>query len=338
MKLLTATVPCYNSAAYMNRAIESLLTGGEDMEIIIVNDGSTDDTGRIADEYAEKYPSIIRVVHQENGGHGSAVNAGIREATGIYFKVVDSDDWVDVPSLQKVLSLLRDMVEEGTSLDLFIANYVYEKVNEDKKKVISYKMALPQDKVFGWDEVKHFRQGQYLLMHSVIYRTKLLRDCKLELPKHTFYVDNIFVYQPLIYVKTMYYMNVNLYRYFIGRDDQSVTEANMIKRIDQQIRVNKIMIDCYDIMQVKNKKLQNYLVKFMSIIMTVSSVYLIKEGSEESLKKKDELWAYLELKNKRLYREITHCVLGRSMNFKSKLGHHIVKLGYTISKKIYKFG
>ncbi len=338
MKLLSVAVPCYNSAAYMSKAIDTLLTGGDDMEIIIVNDGSHDDTGKIADSYAESYPNIVKAVHQENGGHGEAVNTGLRNATGMYFKVVDSDDWVDTVALEKILVVLRDMVESSTQLDLFIANYVYEKVNEQKKRVISYKTALPQDRIFTWDEVKHFRQGQYILMHSVIYRTKLLRDCKLELPKHTFYVDNIFVYQPLIHVKTMYYMNVNFYRYFIGRDDQSVNEANMIKRIDQQLRVNKLMIDCCDVMAVKNKKLRNYLIKYLSIMMTVSSVYLIKEGSKTSLDKKDQLWSYLEKKDKRLYKKISSCMLGKSMNLKSELGRKIVKLGYLISKKIYKFG
>lgn len=337
MKLLSVVVPCYNSEAYMSHAIETLLTGGDDMEIIIVNDGSHDGTANIADSYAERYPGICKAVHQENGGHGEAVNAGIRNAKGIYFKVVDSDDWVDVAALQKILTVLRNMVEEGKQLDMLIANYVYEKVNEQKKKVISYRTALPQDCIFTWNDVRHFRQGQYILMHSVIYRTKLLRDCHLELPKHTFYVDNIFVYQPLPHVKTMYYVNLNFYRYFIGRDDQSVTEANMIKRIDQQLRVNKYMIDCCDVMSIKNKKLRDYLVKYLSIIMTVSSVYLIKEGSKESLDKKEELWSYLEKKDKRLYKKISSCMLGKTVNFQGRIGHRIVKIAYNISRKIYKF-
>ena len=96
MKLLTIAVPCYNSEAYMRKCIESLLVGGEDVEILIVDDGSTKDrTPQIADEYAEKYPTIVRTIHQENKGHGGAVNTGIANATGLYFKVVDSDDWVD---------------------------------------------------------------------------------------------------------------------------------------------------------------------------------------------------------------------------------------------------
>ena len=112
----------------MEHAVETLLTGGEDMEIIIVDDGSKDETAAIADQLAARYPTIIKAIHQENGGHGQAVNTGLAEATGIYFKVVDSDDWVDTDALQRVLELLRSVVEEGKSLDMLICNYVYENV------------------------------------------------------------------------------------------------------------------------------------------------------------------------------------------------------------------
>ena len=103
MKLLTITVPCYNSESYMKRCIDSLLAGGEDVEIIIVDDGSTDGTAGIADEYAMQYPSVVKAIHQENGGHGQAVNTGIRNAKGLYFKVVDSDDWVKEEAYLKIL-------------------------------------------------------------------------------------------------------------------------------------------------------------------------------------------------------------------------------------------
>lgn len=95
MKLLSVAIPCYNSEAYMSKCINSLLIGGEEVEIIIVDDGSSDRTAEIADDYAEKYPTIVKAIHQENGGHGQAVNTGIKNATGLYFKVVDSDDWVN---------------------------------------------------------------------------------------------------------------------------------------------------------------------------------------------------------------------------------------------------
>ena len=109
MKLLTITVPCYNSQDYMENCIKSLLPGGEKVEIIIIDDGSKDNTGRIADEYAAKYPSIIKVVHQENGGHGEGINQGLKHATGTYFKVVDSDDTLrNLGELAKMLLKLNN--------------------------------------------------------------------------------------------------------------------------------------------------------------------------------------------------------------------------------------
>ena len=117
-KLLTVTVPCYNSQDYMRRAVESLLPAGERLELLIVDDGSTDSTAQIAGEYAARYPGIVRVIHQENGGHGPAVMTGLREARGLYFKVLDSDDWADTEALECLLDALdemlaRDLTEVG---------------------------------------------------------------------------------------------------------------------------------------------------------------------------------------------------------------------------------
>ena len=198
MKYISFAIPCYNSQDYMAHAIESILPGGEDIEIIIVNDGSKDRTSEIAHEYMEKYPTIIKVVDKENGGHGDAVNSGLMHATGKYFKVVDSDDWVDEDALHKILDVLRHMEEDGMELDMLIANYVYEKVGATHKKVIHYRNVLPQDEIFRWDDMGHFRLDQYILMHSVIYRTKLLRECGLKLPEHS----DALGYLPYRHVKT----------------------------------------------------------------------------------------------------------------------------------------
>ena len=177
MKLLTITVPCYNSQDYMRRCIDSLLPGGDDVEIIIVDDGSTDSTGKIADEYAAAYPATVRVIHQKNGGHGEGLNTGILHATGLYFKVVDSDDWVDPESYREILHTLRSLCSGGCMLDLMISNFVYEKDGSKHKKVMRYNRILPRNQLFDWTETKNFKIGKYILMHSVIYRTQLLRDC-----------------------------------------------------------------------------------------------------------------------------------------------------------------
>lgn len=337
MKILTVAVPCYNSEAYMEKCINSLLKGGDEVEILIIDDGSKDRTAEIADAYAAKYPEIIKAVHQENGGHGEAVNAGIRNATGLYFKVVDSDDWVDEESYKKILSTLDFLIRSQDKIDMFISNFVYEKQGARHKKVMSYRSFFPVEEVFGWNQVKHLRKGKYILMHSVIYRTKLLLDCGLELPKHTFYVDNLFVYQPLPYVKKMYYLDVNFYRYFIGRDDQSVNEKVMIGRIDQQLRVNKLMIDAYDLYKISNRKLRKYMMYYLDILMAVSTIMLIRSGEPENLVKKEELWQYLKKKDMRLYLAIRNGVTGAAMNLPGRGGRQVSVALYKLAQKLYGF-
>lgn len=321
MKLLSVAIPSYNSEAYMRKCIDSLLVGGEDVEILIVDDGSTDRTGAIADEYEARYPSMVRAVHKENGGHGSAVNAGLERASGLYFKVVDSDDWVKESAYLKILEVLRDITTGDSSLDMMISNFVYEKEGEKKHKVMKYRHALPQDRIFTWNEVKHFHKGQYILMHSVIFRTRLLRDCGLKLPEHTFYVDNIFVFEPLPFVKNMYYLDVNFYRYYIGREGQSVNEEIMLSRVDQQIKVNKLMVDYLADHKSKvlfSRKLKNYMFSYLEIITVISSILLIRAGTEEALEKKQELWQYIRQKDRGIYRRLRYGVLGNSMNLPGK--------------------
>lgn len=337
MKLLTVAIPCYNSEAYMSKCIESLLPGGEDVEIIIVDDGSKDGTARIADDYAAKYPTIIRAIHQENGGHGEAVNAGLRNATGMYYKVVDSDDWLKEDAYLAVLAKLRELIGGSRSLDMMICNFVYEKEGLKHKKVMTYRTALPKDQLFTWDQVKHFLPGQYILMHSVIYRTKMLQDCGLELPKHTFYVDNIFVFHPLPYVKTMYYMDINLYRYYIGRDDQSVNEQVMIGRIDQQILVNRIMIDYMEEQKLLNPKVRHYMMNYLDIITTVTSIMLIKSGTEENLLKKRDLWQYIKDKDHLMYLRLRFGILGSATNLPGKGGRKISVAEYKIARRFVGF-
>ena len=340
MKLLSVAIPCYNSAAYMSRCIDSLIIGGEDVEIIVVNDGSTDDTSAIAHKYAERFPSIVKVVDKENGGHGSAVNSGLEVATGMYYKVVDSDDWVKESAYMAILDKLRELSGSDKVLDMLISNFVYEKEGAPKKKVMRFSHALPKDEIFTWNEVGHFHKGQYILMHSVIFRTKLLRECGLKLPEHTFYVDNIFVFEPLPYVKNMYYMDVNFYRYFIGRDDQSVNEKVMIGRIDQQLKVNKIMIDYMKEnrrMIFANKRLKNYMINYLDIITTISSIMLILSDTDENLVKKKQLWEYLKASDSYIFYRLRLGLLGNTMNLPGKGGRKVSVEGYRIAQRFFKF-
>lgn len=339
MKYITFTVPCYNSADYMRRCIDSLLAFKDEVEIIIVNDGSTDATPAIADEYALRYPETVKAIHKENGGHGSGINAGLAAAKGEYFKVVDSDDWLDYRSLQKVLFRIMHWEREKTLADMIVCNYIYDHLHEKKKKVISYRNVFKEEQMLGWNDIGIFSPSQYLVMHSLIFRTDVLRKSGVTLPEHTFYVDNIFAYRPLPYVEGIYYIDTDLYHYFIGREDQSVNEEVLKKCIDQQIYVTKIVADCVDIQEVAKRypKLAKYMMRNVSIMLAISSTHLLLINSDEAWKKRSDLWNYIKSNNRGLYRRLRYTTLSGFTFLPGKTGRFVTVTGYRTARKIYQF-
>ena len=176
-------------------------------------------------------------------------------------------------------------------------------------------------------------------MHAATYRTDVLRRSKLSLPKHTFYVDNVFVYQPLPSVKRMYYLDEDMYRYFIGRADQSVTEDNMIRRIDQQILVTKIMADAHDLelLEQHNKKLAQYMYHYLSIMLMICNIYLMMSGREENQQKRIELWRWLKENHPATFRRMRYRSSNVVFLLPGKVGRDIDLFFYKWIRKIYKF-
>ena len=342
MKLLSIAVPCYNSEGYMENCIRSLLVGGEEVEILIVDDGSSDGTAKIADRLEAEHPGIIRAIHQPNKGHGGAVNTGLENAAGLYFKVVDSDDMVRASAYKSILDVLRRFSGDEPALDMLISNFVYNKEDQNRHSVMEYRRCLPAGRVFSWDEANRFPVGKYILMHSVIFRTQMLRDSGLKLPEHTFYVDNIYVFNPLPYVERMYYLDVNFYYYFIGREDQSVHEDVMIRRLDQQARVNRIMIDhftdpaCQEMIGDR-KTLRQYMFNYLEIITTVTSVLCLRSGAPEHLQLRDETWEYLRNRDEALWKKMRRRILGRAMNVNRHLPRRAVVALYLLAQRIFSF-
>lgn len=340
MKLITFAVPCYNSAAYMEKCVESLLTGGDAVEIILVDDGSTaDETPAICDRYARDYPDIIKTVHQPNGGHGEGVNQGLRHASGMYYKVVDSDDWLDAAALRRMLDRLQELARGPEPLDMMICNYVYEHAEDSTSYTVDYRSVFPVEEVFCWENCGRFYPSRYLLMHSVVYRTELLRECGMELPKHTFYVDNIFVYYPLPMVKRMYYMDLDLYRYYIGRQDQSVNEQVMVRRVDQQIRVTRLMFGYYNLSELKKTqpRLARYMFRYLSMMLTICSTLLNLEGTPAALEKKRALWADILMEHPELRRRLRLFSLAAVSNLPGRAGRRAEITGYRVAGRIFKF-
>lgn len=335
MKLLTVTVPCYNSQDYMENCINSLLTGGERVEIIIIDDGSRDNTGRIADEYAEKYPSIIRVVHQENGGHGEGINQGLAHASGIYFKVVDSDDTVsaDFPAF---LDLLEDCEAQG-GVDLAVTNYYYVHSDGQGDRSINYSSVLPEGRIFGWEETKRFKPHQLLTIHSCTFRTEVMRRSGDPLPKHVFYEDNLMVYKTLPNVHRLRYWNKDLYRYWIGRPDQSVQRNVMMKRYRHQILVTERCFTSARLDGIQESRLRQYMKHELFMMFGISILYARLNKSEEADAAVDQMWencSRFDAKWSRYFRKRTPlgliCAPGR-------VGRDLSELVYRTANKVVRF-
>ena len=337
-KLITFVVPSYNSEDYLNICVDSLLKAGDRAEILIVNDGSTDRTGEIGAAYERSFPGSVRLLNQENGGHGEGINHGLREATGTYFKVVDSDDWLDEAALDKVLQTLERLEADG-GVDLAVANYVYEHTDGSKPEVVHYDNVFPEERVCGWEDTKNFRPWQYLTMHSNIFRTEILRQVGKELPKHIFYEDNLFAYRPLPLVKRICYINADLYRYLIGRADQSVAEEILKKRCSHQILVSKEIFCAYRLEEIRKDRprLAKYMYHEVVFMMTIACAFTRLNKTEEAEQMIRDMWAELALFDEKLVHRVRRESLAATMNLPGSVGRWIGNMGYRIAHKFISF-
>lgn len=341
MKLISFAVPCYNSQDYMRKCVDSLLTGGDDVEIIIVNDGSKDKTLEIANDYKQKYPDIVKVIDKPNGGHGSGVNAGMNAATALYYKVVDSDDWLDTDALKTLLDTVKAHLSAGTLPDLYITNFVYDKIHTGERYVSAYNKKFPEGKIIGWKKVKAFRYSHLLLMHSLLYKREKLLESGTVLPEHTFYVDNLFAFQPLPFMRTVCYLNLDLYHYYIGRADQSVERKNLVKRYDQQIRVMKRIAGAYRMSDIRNmpKGLKRYMWHALQAILMNTLFFTCAECSPERKAALKDFWQFIKEHDKKMYRKMRSRSYATVVNYLPwKLRGAILSWGYGILCKRIKLG
>lgn len=342
MKLITFAIPSFNSEEYLHHAVDTIISGGDDVEIIIINDGSTDNTAAIADDYACKYPSIVKVVHKENGGHGSGVNCGVERATGLYYKVVDSDDWVDEEALSALLTTMRAHVSSGCEPDVYFTNFVYNHAEDNSTFTRHFRRQFPAGKAFTWSNVKRFYGSQLLLMHAVIFKTSIVRQSGTVLPEHTFYVDNYFAYNPLPFCKTLYYCDVNLYQYFIGRADQSITISNLTRRYEQQIRVMKCMFDAYRYEEIQGQEsgLKNYMLHALGAVSMNTMMFCCSGGDDRDRRAAYRgYWDHTKSKDPKLSRFLRWRGLPAFVIWMPwKLRGWVMLKGYQILCKINKLG
>lgn len=335
MKLLTVTVPCYNSQDYMENCLNSLLSGGDRVEIIIIDDGSKDNTGKIADAYVEKYPDICRVIHQENGGHGEGINQGLKHASGIYFKVVDSDDTLsgDFPAFLDVL----ERCEQAGGVDLAVTNYYYVHADGQGDRSIDYSSVLPEGKIFTWPDTRPFMIHQMLTIHSCTFRTEAMRQWGENLPKHVFYEDNLMVYKTLPHIRKMYYMNADLYRYWIGRPDQSVQQSVMSKRYHHQILVTEKCFTSCHLDDITEPRLKRYMKHELFMMFGISILFTRLNKSQETDDALERMWenciAFDEKWGKHFKTKTPLWLICRP----GSAGQHFSGLVYKLANKVVRF-
>lgn len=251
-KLLTIIIPTYNMQDYLNRCLESLVIESslmEQLEVLVVNDGSKDNSSAIAHDYETKFPSTFRVIDKENGNYGSCVNRGLAEAQGKYIKILDADDWFDNRELYAYLKELNDV-----DVDLVLTNY--QIVNPEGLTTQEVSYPISAKKVFNFQE--YTVPGAYFAMHSLTYRTGLLRYINYKQTEGISYTDIEWVFYPQHGVKTCVYLPFDIYRYVVGREGQTMDPKVVAKSIGQYDKLLRAMIKFADNLPAADKQLYSY--------------------------------------------------------------------------------
>lgn len=242
-KLLTIVVPTYQTERFIKTCLNSLLRSrmAERTEILVVDDGSFDQSGRIAEDYARRYPSMIQVIHKENGGHGSTINVGIQLASGKYFRVVDSDDCVNFAAYEKYLKKL-----EQIDCDLIATPFCCMQTGKRRRKIeikeIEGAEKLLRDTILPF---RKYMETLHIRIQEWTIRTAILKEHKITLSEHSFYVDMQYILFPVPWIETFCILPEVVYRYRLGEDTQSVSVKNMQKNREQHKAVLRSLIQFY---------------------------------------------------------------------------------------------
>ena len=239
-KLLTIVIPTYNMQDYLHRCLDSLVLKDEQLmsqlEVLVINDGSKDNSSAIAHEYENKYSATFRVIDKENGNYGSCVNRGLKEATGNYIKILDADDWFDTNEFAKYLAALQKV-----DADLVLTDYSIVDAGSMNASV-AYKPNLQESIVYPFRDCNVEEVGIYT-MHAVTYRTQMLRDINYTQTEGISYTDSEWVHLPLYSVETMVYLDFNVYQYLVGRDGQTMDPKVMMRTINHHEIIARSLIE-----------------------------------------------------------------------------------------------
>lgn len=241
-KILTISVAAYNSEKWIDKSLNSFIVPEiiKDIEVLVINDGSTDRTSLIVQKYTSKYPDTFFLIDKENGGHGSTINMSIKAARGRYFKIVDSDDWVEKEGIIALVNKLKNIEVDAVISPYYIVDETYssktlmDSISELDRKYINRIVYIDQLNV-KWN----------LSMHALTFRTEMLQSNFIKIDEKCFFVDLEYISFYISYVNTTFIMGKPVYNYLVGTNEQSINMSNMVKRRTEHLHVCRKLLNHY---------------------------------------------------------------------------------------------
>ena len=263
--LFTIVIPCYNGEQFLPQSLHSIVNARvyeeglmEKFEVIVIDDGSTDNSLKVARAFAKDWNKVIRknfirVIKKENGQYGSVINRGLKEANGLYFKVLDVDDTFNTSSFVKILYIALGF---RNPVDVIFTDHTYERVGDNVQEEQSLKQNFVPATITKMKDVTFPRD--LITMHSIIYRTKLLEKINYHQLEGVYYSDSQYSLIPMMAAKTIYYVHLPLYRYYIGHDEQSISMKTMLKNRQHQYDVMIQITKEIDFSKIETKNLVKF--------------------------------------------------------------------------------
>lgn len=301
-KILTISVAAYNAEKFLKQCLDSFIIEEiiNKIEVLIIDDGSSDNTYSIGKEYEDKYPNTFKAIKKKNGGHGSTINESISNASGKYFKIVDADDWVDEQGIIKLVNKLSN-----TEVDMVLNNYYTVDEETGKKMLIKLSRSdnLILNKIFNIEKIyKDIR----LEMHGVVIRTSILKSMGRKITENCFYVDVEYILFPMININTILLLDFPVYNYRKGLNEQSTNFVNRQKRRDQHEKVCLRLVDYYTEVQDSLSREKANLIKNRIILMALSQyrIYCSMQGNKNLLNEIKRFDSSIKTRNSILYMDI----------------------------------
>lgn len=297
-KILTIVIPTYNMQDYLHRCLSSLVveeTLMNSLEVLIVNDGSKDNSSQIAHEYQIKFPKTFRVIDKENGNYGSCINTGLYEAKGKYIKILDADDWFDNVEFSLYLNFL---INSKVDVDMILTSYTKRYANNQLLELI-------EPKQIQYNHIYYFSKFDFeknkcvsmVVMHSITYRTDLLRNNNYYQDTGISFTDMEYDMIPMLYLNNFIFANFNLYQYYLGREGQTVSLSVSSRSLEAYLKIYdrlsftyKMMIETKESVRVHNAR-----IVFYNLLSSLFFVALYFEKKEKMLDNKlHEIYYFLQ--------------------------------------------